>query len=55
MKTPSNNLITRLTERLFRREISRQVSLAMAAYDDTRDRSLRPLFSTLPMSTPATV
>ncbi len=50
MNTPSNNLVTRLTGRLFRREISRQVSLAVAAYDDTRDRNLRPIFTALPLN-----
>lgn len=50
MNKSLDTFTTRLTERLFRREINRQVSLAVAAYDDTRDRSLRPIFTALPLS-----
>lgn len=50
MNKQIDSITTRLTERLFRREINRQVSLAVAAIDDTRDRSLRPIFTTLPLS-----
>jgi len=50
MNKPIETFTTRLTGRLFRREINRQVSLAVAAYDDTRDRSLRPIFTALPLS-----
>ncbi len=37
-------------ERLFSRAIDRQVSLAVTALDDARDRSLRPVLAVFPLS-----
>jgi hypothetical protein len=45
-----SQMTNRLAGRLFAGEIRRQVSLAASALDDTRDRQLRPLFASLPMS-----
>jgi hypothetical protein len=50
MIEPRSNFIFRMAGRLFSREIDRQVSLAVAALDDARDRNLRPIFSALPLS-----
>src|SRR5512133_1909454 len=52
MNKPIESITARFTEHLFRRDINRQVSLAVAAYDDARDRSLRPIFTALPLSNP---
>jgi hypothetical protein len=50
MTETRDNLAVRLVERLFSREIDRRVSLAIAALDDVRDRSLRLVFTALPLS-----
>jgi hypothetical protein len=50
MPNPFSQITSRVTGRLFGGEIRRQVSLAAAALDDTRDRQLRPLFTGLPLS-----
>lgn len=49
MSQSKPNLVARLTGRLFSAEIDRQVSLAVTALDDTRDRLLRPIFPSLPL------
>ncbi len=50
MTQPHSSFAARFVSRLFAGEINQQVSLATVALDDTRDRSLRPLFKTLPLS-----
>lgn len=50
MNDSRTGIISRLVGRLFDREIDRRVSLAVAALDDARDRMLRPVFHSLPLS-----
>lgn len=49
MNQTKSNFAARLAGRLFAAEIDRQVSLAIAALDDMRDRPLRPIFPSLPL------